>query len=243
MNRPGIGIATAAACFLTGVSVFFAWGLLRYGSAVKVAPVYIPPSFLPPSTPIARPSLAQTASASEIRQVDFLNFKYPNLSRHYRKYGPHLTLKEGEFEFDGPDGLMWLVDLEPEAIFYADVTGDGSEDAVISLFSKSAPSGAEVLLYVYTVSGGRARLLWFFETYGSGSDPGGLKDMFLHEGDLVLELNGENKILEGRAELTNGALSDSCCPTHFTRARFHWDGRRFKQQGRPEIYSLPNGQH
>jgi hypothetical protein len=32
-----------------------------------------------------------------------------------------------------------------------------------------------------------------------------------------------------------------CCPKHYTRTKYKWDGRRFRQDGKEEVFPNPSG--
>lgn len=244
MRRLSFKLITAAACFIAGVAVFLLWGTLRFGGAGEVAPVYLPPGFSPAPTHIARPSLApETTSTSEIRQVDFLNFTYPNLGYYYNRLRKTIELKQGEFEFTRHerDFMMWLVDLSPDHVSYADLTGDGEEEAILEMFSHSGMSGGEHFIYIYTMKMRHPRLLWFFETSASGSDIGGLRALKSQNGELELELNGVNRVIGQRA--TIGAEDCEQCDGYFTRLRFRWNGKTFQKIREPEILSRTDGRN
>jgi hypothetical protein len=93
-------------------------------------------------------------------------------------------------------------------------------------------------VYIYTMARGNPKLLWFFHTYADGA--GALKNMSAEDGDLVIELYGRNVM---RAGVSTFDLGEPCyeCNQDFTRWRFHWDGKWFRQNGK-EVLPLTGKQ-
>lgn len=191
-----------------------------------------------PFVALAKPTVETPADStfykSPIRKVDFANFTYQTEVIGVKQ----VALKEGETPefFETSPARRNLLSLGE--VIYADLTGDGEEDAVVTLFWQSGPSGGEHLIYLYTMSGNRPALLWTLLTFASGSDIGGIKEIYPRDGDLILELHGRNKIVGGRSTLAQKYLGDTVY-TEFTRVRFHWNGKAFRQHGRTEFLPLP----
>src|SRR5215213_9736513 len=85
------------------------------------------------------------------------------------------------------------------------------------------------------------RLLWRFED-GDRAD-GGLRRIYAENGGLVVELygkraDGTGKIVGSDLFVEDGMMGGDCCPSHFTRAHYKWNGKRFVLRGEPEV--LPN---
>jgi hypothetical protein len=190
------------------------------------------------AAPVMPSVFSEPNSNNGIRQVDFMNFAYPNRSIYYRKLRRTIRLTNGEFQFHIPKKILWLVDLRAENIKYADITGDANEEAVIDLFSHSGASGGEHFIYVYTLQAQRPKLLWFLETYGSGTDIGGIKEIYGRDGDLTLELFGKNRVVGNRSDVSQTYECDRCY-RYFTRIRFHWNGNTFYPKSRKFI-ALPS---
>jgi hypothetical protein len=216
--------------FIAGVVAVHIWSDLVSPDEVEkrlVAP-FVAPARLSVETP------ADSSFKSPIRKIDFANFTYPT-----GMIGVKQVALEGgdtpEF-FQTPLAYQNLLSLGE--VVYADLTGDGEEDAVVTLFWQSGPSGGEHLIYLYTMRGNRPALLWTLLTFAGGSDIGGIKDIYPQNGDLILELNGRNKVVGAQSTLAEEYRGDMVY-TEFTRLRFHWNGRAFRQQGRPEFLPLP----
>lgn len=99
------------------------------------------------------------AAVTDIRKVDFLNFTYPSslCSQEYGKEGIGKTVRVRNGEFKSKNVYFTVAG---DKVIYADVTGDGREDAIVPIdcgavganFSRSE-------IDVYTVQNGHAKLL------------------------------------------------------------------------------------
>jgi hypothetical protein len=127
----------------------------------------------------------------------------------------------------------------PFYIGYGDATGDGEEEGLVALGVESGGSAQPHVIYVYGMRGNHPGLLWRFED-GDRAD-GGLRRIYAENGGLVVELYGKGKIVGGDLFADDGTPGGDCCPTHFTRARYRWDGERFMLNGEPEVLPNPAG--
>lgn len=98
--------------------------------------------------------------ASEIRKVDFKNFNYgPLCSGDHKFFTPPvetLTLTKGRQEQG--DALNYA-DLR--SVKYADLDGDGAEEAFVVVQGQTAgSSGAYLTAFVYAWRNGRAEQIW-----------------------------------------------------------------------------------
>jgi hypothetical protein len=182
-------------------------------------------SLKPSPTPLSTPN-------SPIRKVDFRNFTYPEprygylYERIYTEKGigyyqnhtntahklidgeePLIKDKEGLWRND-PAGLV--------SLDYADVTGDGKEEALIELGISVRGSAIPTYLYVYAWEKTKLRLLFTFAA-GDRAD-GGFRRMYAANGELIIELNAGDE---------NAPFCDGCRATRFSRFRYKWSGRRF----------------
>ena len=121
---------------------------------------------------------------------------------------------------------------------YFDVTGDGVDEAVVVLKVETGGSAVPQLVYVFTWKVNAPELIWPFRT-GDRAD-GGLKNVIADNGDLVVELYGQDRFLLGQTE--TGRITDDleqlCCPTYFTRTVYKWNRNAFVMQGKRLTYSL-----
>jgi hypothetical protein len=124
---------------------------------------------------------------------------------------------------------------------YFDVTGDGLDEAVVVLKIETGGSAIPQIVYVFTWNQDRPELIWPFRT-GDRAD-GGLKDIYRNEERpdmVVVELYGQDRFVLGQTE--TGKITDDreqlCCPTHFTRAYYKWNGKNFLMQGKRLTFSV-----
>jgi hypothetical protein len=121
---------------------------------------------------------------------------------------------------------------------FFDATGDGEDDAFVILKIETTGSAVPQIVYLYTYKDDKPELIWYFRT-GDRAD-GGLKDLRPENGQLVLELYGQDRFLLGETETAK--ITDDyeqiCCPTFFTRSVYKWNGRSFQMQGKRLTFSV-----
>ncbi|HJT25892.1 MAG TPA: hypothetical protein VJ784_00685 [Pyrinomonadaceae bacterium] len=116
-------------------------------------------------------------------KVDFKNFTYGVYSVSVGK-PVSLTLNDGKMW----DDSGWF---NLEDVYYQDVTGDGSPEAIVRLLhlrcNGSCDGGAD-LFYIYSKRNGRLKNIWQYETgsFAYGCD---LKSFTLEGKQVVLELS------------------------------------------------------
>ena len=111
---------------------------------------------------------------------------------------------------------------------YIDATGDGQDEAFVILKVETTGSAIPQFVYIYEWKDDKPELIWYFRT-GDRAD-GGLKDFRMENGELVVELYGQDRFLLGGIE-TNKITGDEeqlCCPTYFTRTTYKWNGKTFQ---------------
>jgi hypothetical protein len=125
---------------------------------------------------------------------------------------------------------------------YFDVTGDGEDEALVILKVETEGSAIPQLVYVFTWKDGRPELIWPFRT-GDRAD-GGLKNIYPENGQLAIELYGQDRFILGQTE--TGKITDDreqlCCPTHFARTFYKWNGRNFLMQGKRLTFTMSDPQ-
>ena|SRR6185436_3439918 len=100
-----------------------------------------------------------SATMTDIRQVDFLNFTYPSslCSQEFGKKGIGKTVRVREGEFK-KNNVYFAV--EEGKVVYGDVTGDGREDAVVPISCGAAMANFSLSeVYVYTIKEGHPAFL------------------------------------------------------------------------------------
>jgi hypothetical protein len=104
-------------------------------------------------------STPSSATVTDIRKVDFLNFTYPSslCAQEYGKKGIGKTVRVRKGEFKNKNVYFAV---EEDKIIHGDVTGDGREEAIVPIdcgaitanFSRSE-------IYIYTIKDGRPTLV------------------------------------------------------------------------------------
>lgn len=121
---------------------------------------------------------------------------------------------------------------------YFDVTGEGEDEALVILKVETGGSAVPQLVYVFTWQDGSPDLLWPFRT-GDRAD-GGLKDLRPENGQLIVELYGQDRFILGQTETgkITGDEEQLCCPTFFTRTAYKWNGNAFLMSSKRMTYSV-----
>jgi hypothetical protein len=153
-----------------------------------------------------------------------------------------VRLKDGKYE--APEEIVphkvptkdcWSVTVGP--IDYGDVTGDGIEEAIVSLYAERGGTESSQDIYIYSWRSEAPALLWKFAT-GDRAD-GGRRRIFAENGELIIELFGVRALI-GK-DLYGTENVPDCCPEHYTRTKYKWFENHFQQDG-PEIVLLnPSG--
>jgi len=121
---------------------------------------------------------------------------------------------------------------------YMDVTGDNRDEAVVVLKIETGGAAIPQVVYVFTWKDAKPELLWPFRT-GDRAD-GGLKDLRVDAGELVVELYGQDRFILGQTETgkVTGDEEQLCCPLYYTRSIYKWTGSSFLMQGKRLTFSL-----
>jgi len=165
-----------------------------------------------------RPAHAQTS----IREVDFKNHVYPLsgplLGHDHLQWldlsgRRHFRLVEGK---DSPRSPTF----ELSSVQYADVTGDGKEEAIVVIHLNTGGTQQSDYIYVYAFHNGEAALLAY--CYTGDRAYSGLYGAYGRGGQLVVELNDPSK------------SQGDCCSTRFIRTKYAWRDGKFVPLGRRE---------
>jgi hypothetical protein len=189
---------------------------------------------------------SRLAAQQNIRQVDFKNFTYP-LSGHLLGHGSlewldtpaHPATNRKTIRLvDGSEltkSASVVVDGEEysqyegftfQSVSYADLTGDGNEEAIIVLTYHSGGTQTTNYVYVYTFEENGPKLLAYCHT-GNRSDSG-LYDVDARNGRLVFEL------------LDPAKKSGDCCSSGVLISRYKWQHGIFELSGPTERRALPH---
>lgn len=171
-------------------------------------------------------------TTAPIGDFDFRNYIY-KLPRGWQDAdGQDAVLEDGERRMaEKRIGLSYVTTK------YGDATGDGVDEALVILKIVTAGSAIPQIVYVFQWKDEKPELAWYFRT-GDRAD-GGLKNVYADDGALVVELFGQDRYILGEIETMKieGDEEQLCCPTHFTRTRYKWNGG-FKIQGKRLTFSV-----
>jgi hypothetical protein len=170
-------------------------------------------------------------SNSSIERIDFKNFTYKGPA----DYPATFTLKNGERPYV-PHQKSNEEGYSLQDIAYLDLTGDGKDEALITIYVETGGSAVPHLVFIYTLEKNKPKLLWKFIT-GDRAE-GGLKKIYPDNGKLVIELFGENHLAKGKWTSHIPRVQGLCCPTLYTKTRFKWNGKQFVIDGTPEVFDI-----
>lgn len=179
----------------------------------------------PTSTPL-------TTLDTSIRKIDFENMTYSgglvNLAAK-----AHFKLTDGVYKIPS-DYIVEYIEIGLVCVLYGDITDDGREEAITILSQTSGGTAHPYFIYIFSLVNKKPKEIW---AQGAGSDgDGGLKDIFIENGILVIELYGKDTAVDGELadQDENPKLRN---PRYFTQSRYKWNGKDFESISR-EV--LPN---
>lgn len=190
-------------------------------------------------------------SHSPLVAIDFKNFTYPLPRGWQHQDGDEITLVNGKL---GPRFKDIHEEMSPEekaaaraerrigmsyvTSKYFDIDGDGLDEAAVILKVETGGTAIPQLVYIYTWKDDKPELIWPFRT-GDRAD-GGLKDLRVENGELIVELYGQDRFILGQTETSKitGDEEQLCCPLYFTRNFYKWNGRSFQLQRKRLTYEL-----
>jgi hypothetical protein len=208
-----------------------------------------------PAIPNLQAELADgqnTTSTSQISSFDFRNFTY-ELPRGWQNPDgtAEMRLVDGKAAPIAKDIDQNLDDEQRAAaksqrrigmslvtVKYMDLTGDGADEAVVVLKIETGGSALPQIAYVFRWKNSAPEQIWYFRT-GDRAD-GGLKNFFPDNGLFIVELYGQDRFILGQIETgkITGDEEQLCCPTHFTRSAYKWNGSTFLLTGKRHTFSL-----
>lgn len=175
-------------------------------------------------------------TTSPIGNFDFKNYTY-KLPRGWQDQDGEVTLENGKARM-----VMTEEEKKIGATYvktkYGDVTGDGQDEAFVIIKIETGGAALPQIVYVFEWKNDAPELIWFFRT-GDRAD-GGLRDLRAENGELVIELYGQDRFIFGDVETMKivGDEEQLCCPTYFTRNQYKLTGNRFVLQGKRKTYSI-----
>ncbi|MGI8884512.1 MAG: hypothetical protein ACR2IA_09750, partial [Pyrinomonadaceae bacterium] len=108
-------------------------------------------------------------------------------------------------------------------------------DAILLISLQTGESRTPNMVYIYSSEKEQPKLLWNFKT-DDGAE-GGLKKVYAENGGLIVELFGENKLINNKWETntSQGRYKGLCCPISYTKTKLNWNGNSFVVAGEPEF--------
>ncbi len=174
---------------------------------------------------VNKPELAVNETDSPFKRVDFKNFSYPLEIDAKDEKEKSLTLKDGKLEKSNESNGAELGKIQ-----YADLTGDGVDEAIIDLGITEDKNAKSNVVYVYTLEDEKPKLLWSFET--KGGEESGLKAITADNGKLLVEMFGDVKFVEGNWKMAD---SKEKVKGKYTKTELKWNGKEFVVEGKPEV--------
>ena len=172
---------------------------------------------------------------SPIGQIDFTNYTYP-LPRGWQfPDGKDVELING---IQPASKEEKKIGLEYVTTKFLDATGDGQDEAAVILKIDTTGSAIPQIVYLFAMQNEKPELIWYFRT-GDRAD-GGLKDIRSDAGDVIVELYGQDRYIIGEVDTLKitGDEEQICCPTHYTRSIYKWNGTHFRMQGKRLTFSM-----
>ena len=172
-----------------------------------------------------------SATVTDIRKVDFLNFTYPSslCSVEFGKQGIGKTVlvRKGEFK----NKNVYFSVLEDKVI-YGDVTGDAREEAIVPIdcgaitanFSRSE-------VYIYTIKDGRPTLVAELSDKSMEQD----YRRYYPATETYWGVTGEGlKISNGNLEIEVLADGSHAAPQYIVTLQYRLNGESFRLIGKPQ---------
>jgi hypothetical protein len=190
-------------------------------------------------------------TSSPIGNFDFRNYSYEPPRGWQNPDGSPITLINGRvapISVDVSEDMsdeeraerkaMRRIGLSYVTTRYFDVNADGEDEALVILKVETGGTAIPQFAYFYRWNNGGPELLWMFRT-GDRAD-GGLKDIRVDKGEVVVELYGQDRFILGQVETgkITGDEEQLCCPTHFTRTHYKWNGSSFLMNRKRLTYSV-----
>jgi hypothetical protein len=174
-------------------------------------------------------------TASAIGAFDFKNFKYPLPRGWQDSDGKEVELVDGKRPMEMTEEVE-RIGLSYVTTKFLDATADGQDEAFVILKIETGGGAIPQIVYVFGWKDNAPELIWYFRT-GDRAD-GGLKDIRTENGLAVVELFGQDRYILGELDTSKitGDEEQLCCPTHFTKSRYKWNGNAFRLEGKRLTY-------
>jgi hypothetical protein len=178
---------------------------------------------------------AQPHGVTDLRKVDFLNFTYHSTlcAQEYGKDGIGKTVLVHDGEFKNKNVY---VSVAGDRIMYADMTGDGREEAIVPVDCGAVNANYSLSeIHVYTVRDGRATLL------AEISDKDMERDYRRHYPDAEsywgIDADGLN-VEKGHLQVNVLADGSHAAPLHVVTLEYGLDKNALRLVGKPQRKSV-----
>ncbi|MBS1798015.1 MAG: hypothetical protein JSS81_29615 [Acidobacteria bacterium] len=174
---------------------------------------------------------------SPIGKFDFKNFSYPLPRGWQDSDGKDVELVNGKRPMEMSEEAK-RIGMSYVTTKFFDATGDGQDEALVVLKIDTGGSAIPQLVYLFTWKNDQPELIWNFRT-GDRAD-GGLKNIRVENGDLIVELFGQDRYIVGELDTAKitGDEEQLCCPSYFTQTHYKWNGNAFRLEGKRLTYSV-----
>lgn len=161
-----------------------------------------------------------------IRQIDFMNFTY-HLGKSYcsKVLGKaEVKVLNGSFGemSDKADGF----EVDSNRTVYGDITGDGSDEAVVITYCGSMHPIEQA--FVYTMKNGAPVLLARLKE-GNRAFGG------IVRGHICKNCDNGISIQNGLLSVERSHGDAACCPKYIEKTTYRWDGKKFVQVGSKKV--------
>jgi hypothetical protein len=206
---------------------------------VAVNPTATPEPVPTPKIPNLQDELTDErhkTTEAAIGKFDFKNYKYPLPRGWQDSDGKEVELVDGARAMEMTEEVE-RIGLSYVTTKFFDVTNDGEDEAFVILKIETGGAAIPQLVYVFQWNGDAPEMIWYFRT-GDRAD-GGLKDIRSENGEVVIELFGQDRYIVGELDTAKvtGDEEQLCCPTYFTKSRYKWNGNVFQIQGKRLTFS------
>ena len=177
-----------------------------------------------------------SAAVADIRKVDFLNFTYQSslCSREYGSQGMGKTVRVRNGELKTKNAYFAVAE---DKIIYADVTGDGQEDAIVPVDCGAITANFALSeVYVYTLQKGRATLL-------AGISDKDMERDYRHyypDAESYWGINeGGLRVKDGHLEIDVLADGPHASPRYVVTLEYRLSGETLRLIGKPQRRQVP----
>ena len=172
-----------------------------------------------------------SATVTDIRKVDFLNFSYPSTlcSVEFGKQGIGKTVVVRKGEFKNKSVYFSVIE---DKVIYGDVTGDGREEAIVPVDCGAITANfSRAEIYIYTLKDGHPALVAELSDKNLEQD----YRRSYPEAESYWGLTGEGfKIRNGSLEIEVLADGSHAAPQYIVTLEYHLSGERFSLLGKPQ---------